>query len=35
VVWRKNKQLSPQARGFIRIMDASLADLLEQKGGRE
>lgn len=34
VVWRKNKQLSPQARGFIRVMDVGLADQLEKGGGR-
>ncbi len=34
VVWRKNKQLSPQARGFVRVMDPGLADQLERGGGR-
>jgi DNA-binding transcriptional LysR family regulator len=29
VVWRKNRHLSPQARGFIRVMDPDLADELE------
>lgn len=35
VVWRKNKRLSPQARGFIRVMDAELADELDSAGMRE
>lgn len=32
VVWRKGKQLSPQARGFIRMMDDELADQLDKTG---
>ncbi len=35
VVWRKNKRLSPQARGFIRVMDPVLADNLDAGGKRE
>ena len=35
VVWRKNKRLSPQARGFIRVMDPVLADELDRAGMRE
>ena len=31
VVWRKNRQLSPQARGFIEVMDPALARLWEKK----
>ena len=32
VVWRKNRRLSPQARGFIRVMDPELADELDRAG---
>jgi len=32
VVWRKNRQLSPQARGFIGIMDPDLSADWEEEG---
>lgn len=32
VVWRKSKQLSPQARGFIGMMDPDLAEQLAEQG---
>ena len=31
VVWRKNRQLSPQARGFIDIMDPALREIWEKE----